>query len=944
MEENASYSFETSTKTRNLGLVMSLILVPMVLAFIYIDRVSPPLGGILGWRIGALFPALLFLSYALFLFPKHRRFAVPLHIAQLTGLMVMMCGISAELATRPDFPQFARTALISSLIVCIFADFVFAGGARKYLFAILVPPLAAMGAYLTAAGDVLTQTERVWLISNPAAMAVVLSALALYQERSSGKEFRARRELKSAEDAMRESERQYHDLFENAEVGMFRARPDGSAVIDVNRKILEICGRTREEIVGRSPAALWADPREREAMQALLVRDGRVTNFECRLLSAKRGARSCLLSLKPSPDQGVLEGSLLDITERKQTGQWLEVLKHSIDSAADGAYWVGEDGGFFYANDSGCRALGYTREELMLLNISDVNPRSTRESWREVWRSLQEKGSFTAETLHRRKDNSLFPVEITTSFVRFGDMEFSVAFAHDITERKRLEAEREAVRQQLEFVIATTRTGLDIIDENFVVHYVDPARRKLMGDPKGRSCYEYFRGGAMPCADCAMREALRTRKVQVREQSLPNEDHRATQVTALPYQDESGTWMVAEVIVDITERKQAEAERLDLERRIASSQKLEGLGILAGGVAHNFNNLLTVILGHAELLRETLPGDPDPASSVREIIKAGYRSRDLISQLLALGRRQVLELKPLDLNRVVRECSSMLRQAIRENIAIDYRLSASPCPVAADPGRIEQILLNLALNAQDAIPREGRLSIDTTDVFLEGVFARRHDDVPPGRYVLLTVSDTGEGIDEETVRKIFDPFFTTKEQGKGTGLGLSTVYGIVKQHNGSIEVESRPGAGTRFRIYLPRSMALRQEADSSEQVQPARGSETILLVEDEAPIRTLLSRHLRGLGYAVLEAADGISALRVSSEHGGLFHILVTDVVMPRMNGTELHDRLREEMPHLKVLFMSGHQRDVISSHVMQDGKVDLITKPFTGQALASRVREILDR
>jgi CheY-like chemotaxis protein len=284
----------------------------------------------------------------------------------------------------------------------------------------------------------------------------------------------------------------------------------------------------------------------------------------------------------------------------------------------------------------------------------------------------------------------------------------------------------------------------------------------------------------------------------------------------------------------------------------------------------------------------------------------------------------------------------MLRQAIRENISIEYHLSASPCPVAADAGRMEEVLLNLALNAQDAIPREGLLTIATTETVLEGVFARRHDDAPPGRYVLLTVSDTGEGMNEDTVGRIFDPFFTTKEQGKGTGLGLSTVYGIVKQHNGSIEVDSRPGAGTRFVIYIPYSTAPQQDADSPREAESARGSETILLVEDEAPIRTLLARHLRGQGYAVLEAEDGLSALRVSADHGDLFHILVTDVVMPRMNGTELHDRLRERMPNLKVLFISGHKRDVISSHLTQD--VELMTKPFTGQALAARVRAILDR
>ena len=816
MVQADSYSLETRTKTRNLGLVMSLILVPIMLAFMYLDHSSPMLRGILGWRIGATVPGLVFFAYALFLYPKHPGAAVGLHIVQMTGLMVMMCGISADLSTRPDLPSFARTGLISSLIVCVFVDFVFAAGARKYLFAILLPPLAAMGVYVAVAGHFLTQTEQVWLISNPSALAVGLSILALYQERSSVKQFRARLDLDGAE-------RTYRDLFENAQVGMFRTRIDGSEILDVNRRLLEISGRTREEMIGSMPKSLWADPGERAEMRRLLLRDGAITNFECRLLDAHGTRHTCLLSMKAYPARGILEGSLVDITEHKQAGQWMEVLKHSIDSAVDGAYWLSEGGNIVYANASGCTALGYTHQEMLSMFIWDIAPIVDRQRWATMWTRLKELKTGSGEFQHRRKDGSLFPAEISTSYVRFGDQEFAVGFAHDITERKRLEA-----------------------------------------------------------------------------------------------------------------------ERLDLERRVASSQKLEGLGILAGGVAHNFNNLLTVILGHAELLRETVPSELDTAASVQEIIRAGSRSRDLIGQLLALGRKQVLELRPLDLNSVVRECSSMLRQAIRENIAIEYRLSDSPCPVAADPGRLEEVLLNLALNAQDAIPREGRLCIETREAVLEGAFARRHDDAPPGHYVLLTVSDTGAGMDERTVAKIFDPFFTTKEQGKGTGLGLSTVYGIVKQHEGSIEVESRPGTGTRFLIYLPRSTAARQDAAPPQAERTARGNETVLLVEDEEPIRTLLSRNLRGLGYTVLEAEDGLEALRISEGHADRFHILVTDVVMPRMNGTELHERLREKMPDLKVLFISGHKRDVISSHITQN--VELMTKPFTGLALAFRVREILDR
>ena len=680
-----AYSLEQSLRTRNTGMLMGLIVVPAVLVFMYIDHITPSLSGILGWRMVALVPSLLYLPFALFHFTAHRQLTLPLHIAQLAGVMVMMCGICAELVTRPEFPPFERSALISSLLVCIFADFVFAGGARRHLLLILVLPLAAMSVYIATVGTFLSQTEKLWLICNPSVMAAGLGVTALFQERSGRREFRARTELKIAEESLRQSEKKFRGLFHHAEIGMFRSRLDGSEMLDVNPKFVEIFGRSREEMVGRPSLVFWADVQERNEMVRILNGDARVTNYECGMLDARGEVHRCLISARLESDQGILEGSLVDVTERRH-----------------------------------------------------------------------------------------------------------------------MEAERESMWQRLEFLLETTRTGLDIIDENFVVHYVDPARRKTMGDPKGRPCYEYFRGASVPCGDCAMRRALETKKVQAMEQTLPGEENRPTQVTAMPYRDGS-RWMVAEVIVDIAERKQAEAERLDLERRIAAAQKLESLGILAGGIAHNFNNLLSVILGNAELLRVTLPAGSDSATFVTEIIKAGYRSRDLISQLLAMGRRQVLELRPLDLNEVVRACSTMLRRVLREDIDIDYRLSVVPCPIVADPGRIEDILLNLALNAQDAMAQEGRLVIATTEVLREALFTRRQNDVPAGRCIMLTVGDTGTGMDQQTMSRIFDPFFTTKEPGKGTGLGLSTVYGIVQQHGGSIEVDSQPGEGTRFRIYFPRT-------------------------------------------------------------------------------------------------------------------------------------------
>ncbi|MGA2477616.1 MAG: ATP-binding protein [Spirochaetia bacterium] len=375
----------------------------------------------------------------------------------------------------------------------------------------------------------------------------------------------------------------------------------------------------------------------------------------------------------------------------------------------------------------------------------------------------------------------------------------------ELRERRRLEVEGLAATQRLEFVVGATSTGFDIIDDSFTMQYIDPTRMAKFGDYHGRKCYEYFRGRSTPCDECAMMRALSTHSVAVEEQTNPGDTTLPTQVTAIPFQTESGQWMVAEVSVDISERKQAEAERLALERRVLSAQKLEGLGVLAGGVAHNFNNLLSVMLGYAQLLKEMTPQDAEFKPAAEEIIRAGFRARDLVGQLLAVGRKQAIDLVPLDLNQVIEDSRTILRQAIRENITLHFALSPAPCPVLANAASIEQVLLNLALNAQDAIAGDGRLSFETSEITLGSAAEPARKDLAPGRYILLAVNDTGAGMDHETMERIFEPFFTTKQEGKGTGLGLSTVYGVVRQHGGAIDVESQPGKGTWFTILIPRT-------------------------------------------------------------------------------------------------------------------------------------------
>ena len=411
------------------------------------------------------------------------------------------------------------------------------------------------------------------------------------------------------------------------------------------------------------------------------------------------------------------------------------------------------------------------------------------------------------------------------------------------------------------------------------------------------------------------------------------------------YDEDGHVREILSVGVDITARVEAQAQQRILEEQLRQAQKMESVGRLAGGVAHDFSNILSAIIGYSELALLQLPANHPLRPMLQEIFKAGGRATQLTRQLLAFGRKQVLEMKPLALNDVLANIEKMILRLIGEDVTVVMNLSPDLGGITADATQIEQVVVNLAINARDAMPDGGQLTVSTENVVLDSAHARQIPEIEPGPYVRLTVCDTGEGMDAITLNHIFEPFYTTKGPGKGTGLGLSMVYGIMRQHGGSILVSSRPGEGTRFQLYFPRSEhAPRSHAQPTAQAPTPSGKETLLVVEDEEDVREILCLALRQFGYTVIEATTPHEAISLFESGRHEIDMLLTDVIMPKMNGREVHRQLARTRPDLKVLYVSGYPQDVLSRRGILDPDVHLLSKPFSMQSLNDKIREVLEQ
>jgi len=502
---------------------------------------------------------------------------------------------------------------------------------------------------------------------------------------------------------------------------------------------------------------------------------------------------------------------------------------------------------------------------------------------------------------------------------------------------ERVQNERHKERARLAVMIEKMPAIIWTTDTNLRFTHSTGAGLQALGlqtnQVVGQSLFQYFASEDPEFAPIAAHRRALAGEIVAYEHEWQK---RALDCYVQPFRGSDGSLLgVIGVALDITDRKH-------LADQLRQSQKMQAVGELAGGVAHDFNNLLMVVKGHAQLLLDRLPDGSALRQSVQQVEKAADRAASLTRQLLAFSRKQVLQPRVLDMNDVVAGMIKMFSRVIGENIEMAFLPGANLGRTKADPGQIEQVLLNLVVNARDAMPKGGRLTIETSNVHLDRSYAGTHASIEPGPYVMLTVTDTGCGMDAETQSRIFEPFFTTKGPGKGTGLGLATVYGVVKQSGGYIWVYSEVGHGSTFKVYLPQVTAEVDKPAEKETAGLSLGTETILFVEDEQSVRELVCDYLNSAGYRVLEAGDGVQALEVAAAHTGAIHMLVTDVVMPRMSGRDLATQLTSERPGLKVLFISGYTDDTIVRHGVLDGGVAFLQKPFSLKSLAEKIREVL--
>ena len=508
------------------------------------------------------------------------------------------------------------------------------------------------------------------------------------------------------------------------------------------------------------------------------------------------------------------------------------------------------------------------------------------------------------------------------------------------TIQKQAEADLTQEKLKFETIIAALGEGISIQDPDYRVLYQNQVHKEFVGgDKKGECCYRAYQKRESLCPGCHLELAFQDGKIHKKEQARSTD--RGTfyyEIIASPLKDADGNIIAGiEVVRDISDRKK-------IEEQLRHAQKMEAIGTLTGGISHEFNNIMTSIIGFTEFLQEEIPAGTPNRSYIDMILSSARRAANLTQSLLAFSRKQITQQRPLSVNSTIRNVQGIIAKLVGERIALDVSLSADDIIVMADPNQLEQTLINLASNARDAMSSGGALSIRSERIRLDAPLTAPSGEIPPGAYALITVKDTGMGMDEHTRGKIFEPFFTTKEVGKGTGLGLAVVIGIIEKNGGHIDVESSPGGGTTFRIYLPALQIAAETTESGPQPELKRGSETILVAEDDPEVRELIKTLLRKGGYTVLEAADGQDAIEKLSRYSDRIDLLLVDIVMPRKDGSEVYEAAAAIRPGTKVIFISGYSNEILQARGISSADVSLVQKPVSPRELLGTIRAALDK
>ncbi|MHB8110981.1 MAG: PAS domain S-box protein [Syntrophorhabdaceae bacterium] len=744
---------------------------------------------------------------------------------------------------------------------------------------------------------------------------------------------------KNAERKIVKSEHELRTIITASPIGIGKIR---DRVMEwVNEALCAITGYDRHELTDQTTRFLYNSDAEYERIGRDLYRDGQV---ETRWIRKDRILIDILLQVAPT-EGGAFIYTASDITRLKIAESALKFTQFSVDRAGDSVYWIDSEGRIAYVNDSACNSTGYDREEMLALTIYELDRGCLANAWPQFWADIVEKGSAQFESMYRRKDGSAFPVEMSTSYLSYDGFRYICAFVRDITERKNSQEALQESEDRWQFALEGSGDG--VFDWN-------PLTGKVYFSKQWKEMLGYADEDIGDSIEMWERSVHPEDKKDVYRR-LNDHLQRKTPVYIAQYRsqcrDGSHKWLLArgKVIAwtederplrmigthtDITERKQ-------LESQLVQSQKMEAVGTLAGGVAHDFNNLLSAIMGYASLLQMKMEKSNPLYAYASHILTSSEKAANLTQSLLAFSRKQVINLKPLMLNDTVEKLHRLLERLIPEDVEFTVKTECERLVVMADSGQLDQVIMNLVTNARDAMPRGGKLSIRVAH-------AAQSDHIPldekgkPGDFAVIEISDTGTGMDKKTIEKIFEPFYTTKEVGRGTGLGLSIVYGIVKQHNGFIDVQSETGKGSVFSVYLP--LVWMEPEEESDNTRIVGGIETILIAEDNKELCQLSMRVLRDHGYTVLAARDGSMAVELFREHKGNISLVILDVVMPKMNGKEAFDVIRKMDPSMKFIFTSGYTDDIIIERGFENEEYDFLGKPITPATLLKKIREVLDR